>query len=90
MSEKEAVIFISNNCVKCDDLLDQLDEWNISYETKNVSDNREYMKELQEKGVYGTPATFVKDSSRAILGLQLNRIKQALGLNGASFRNHSY
>ncbi|TQS76426.1 glutaredoxin family protein [Ornithinibacillus gellani] len=85
MSVKEAVIFISNNCEKCDDLLEQLDAWNISYETKNVTDNREYMKELQDQGVYGTPATFVKNGSRVILGLQFNRIKQALGVNGASF-----
>lgn len=78
MKEKNVVVYISDNSSHCEKLLKQLDKWDISYETKNVTENRSYMKELQKKGIYGTPATFIEDRSNAILGCQENKIKEAL------------
>lgn len=69
------MVYINNHCTR---LLDQLDEWNIDYKTKNVVEDPQYLKELQDEGFYGTPVTFINDN--AILGYQKNKIKQKLGI----------
>ncbi len=78
MEDKEVVVYISDNSRKCDQLLSELDKMEINYETKNVTKNKSYMKELQNQGVYGTPATFIDNDKSPILGLQKNKIIQAL------------
>ncbi|WP_164671042.1 glutaredoxin family protein [Virgibacillus doumboii] len=84
MSDNEIVVYISNDSSHCDRLITKLNEWEVDFQTKNVSENREYMKELQDKGVFGTPATIV--GNEMILGSQINKIKYSLGLAA----NYSY
>lgn len=78
MREKDVTVYISNNCSQCDKLIAQLEEWNITFNTKNVNENHENMEQLQGRGVFGTPATFI--DNQLILGFQLNKIKNVLGL----------
>jgi hypothetical protein len=47
------------------------------------------MKELQNEGVYGTPATFIGNHKSPILGVQKNKIKQTLN-EGEFSRNHYF
>lgn len=89
MSENHVTIYISDGNMQCEKLIKQLDEWNVSYAIKNVSHNRDYMKGLQDIGIFGTPATFVGDQP-AILGFQKNNIKYALGLGNNSYYSPFY
>ncbi|WP_373895133.1 glutaredoxin family protein [Virgibacillus natechei] len=89
MSEQHVTIYISDENSQCKKLIQQLDEWDVSYTTKNVTQNRDYMKELQDIGIFGTPATFV-DNQSAILGFQKNKIKYALGFGNNSFYSPFY
>lgn len=80
MREKDVMIYVSENSTPCKSLLSRMEEWDISYQTKNVTHNKEYMVELQEKGIFGTPATFIEDQESVILGVQESKIKHALGI----------
>lgn len=81
MRNKEVIIYVSEDSTPCEKLLNKMDKWDISYQTKNVTHNKAYMKELQEKGIFGTPATFIEDQNSVILGVQESKIKYALGIS---------
>src|SRR5690625_5496046 len=68
MNEKKVVVYISEDSSKCDQLLFELDKLAVNYETKNVTNNKNFMNELQNEGVYGTPATFIGNNKNPILG----------------------
>ncbi|MBT2218322.1 glutaredoxin family protein [Virgibacillus dakarensis] len=78
MNKKQVLVYINNNYKHRSNLLDQLDKWNINYETRNVAENQQYLRELQDKGIYGTPVTFI--DGNPILGFQKDKMKHALGL----------
>lgn len=78
MDQKNVITYTSNDCRECIHLLEQLDKWQIAYETRNVTEDHEYMEELQEMGIFGTPVTFIDDLQ--ILGFQKSLLKYALGI----------
>lgn len=78
MSNREITVYVSDNNLQCKRLLTHLDKWDISYEEKNVTKHSEYMKDLQEQGIFGTPATFIEGQGHAILGFQEKNINHAL------------
>lgn len=82
MNKRGITVYVSDNNLQCKKLLTHLDKWNISYEEKNVTRNSEYMKDLQEQGIFGTPATFIAGQDRAILGFQEKHINHALEIEG--------
>ncbi|TMN22554.1 glutaredoxin family protein [Lentibacillus cibarius] len=84
MIGQRVVVYINDNSPDCKKLLNELNYWQIGYETRNVSKNRRYMEYLQENGIFGTPATIVND--QMILGSQINKIKRELGM----MRQQSY
>ncbi|MEC5424687.1 glutaredoxin family protein [Virgibacillus sp. C22-A2] len=78
MSEKKVQIYVSDNSKQCEKLLTQMDEWEINYEIKNITTDNKYRSELQNLGIYGTPATFIENERNPILGYQKDRILYAL------------
>lgn len=78
MSNTEVLVYISNECLSCQKLLDKMSEWGVSYRTKNITNDETNKKELQDLGVYGTPATFIEDDVEPILGYQVNKLKREL------------
>ncbi|MCA0972805.1 glutaredoxin family protein [Halobacillus litoralis] len=78
MSHTEVVVYTSRECDQCKVLISKLNEWEIDFEERNISDNREYFKELKSRKVYGTPATFV--DGEKILGFQERKLKRVLGI----------
>ncbi|ELK48682.1 glutaredoxin family protein [Halobacillus sp. ACCC02827] len=76
MGKRNVIVYTSNDCTHCARVLEKLSDWNVEYEEKNISENREYFKELQSKKIYGTPATFI--DGEKILGFQERKLKQAL------------
>ncbi|GAA0610603.1 hypothetical protein GCM10009001_29870 [Virgibacillus siamensis] len=90
MNERNVIVYVSDDCSQCDKLLAHLNTLNVNFQTKNVSENHEYMEQLQEKGVFGTPVTFVDD--QMVLGLQKNKINRILsaGNQGSTFFSSEY
>lgn len=78
MENQDVVVYISKDNDHCEKVIQLIEEAEVSYKVKNVSDNREYMKELQKDGIYGTPATFVKGKNQTILGYQKREILNAI------------
>ncbi|HLR03479.1 MAG TPA: glutaredoxin family protein [Virgibacillus sp.] len=81
--DKKVTIYISNNSTECRRLKNQLDEWKIDYQTKNISDDRKNLERLQGFGIFATPAVFVDDT--VILGFQKNKLKKTLGIDYQSY-----
>lgn len=78
MDSNEVTIYVSNNNINCEKVVNLMNEYGVCYELRNVSANREYMKEMQNNGIYGTPAVIIKDIDETILGFQKQRILRAL------------
>lgn len=82
MYDEKVTIYISENCANCEKLISYLDHWDINYEIKNVTKDKTCMKELQDKGIYGTPATIIgKNNEQIVLGTQINKLKRLLGID---------
>ena len=82
MTDTQVLIYISNDCSSCQKLMKKMDQWDVSYKIKNITSNDANKKELQDYGIYGTPATFINEKSEPILGFQINKLKRALNING--------
>lgn len=85
MSQQEIVIYISDNCPRCKDLLSFVETWDIPYELKNVSEDYSAKDELRQLDIYGTPVTFIEEE--AFLGVPKKRIKQKLGIQASYYFN---
>ena len=75
--EPNVTIYVSEANKTCEQVIQQMQKWNISYQVKDIKHDV-YRKELQEKGIYATPATFVKGLSKGILGFQKRQLQVAL------------
>ncbi|MBH0231575.1 glutaredoxin family protein [Halobacillus yeomjeoni] len=78
MSNPKVVVYTSDDCTNCDRVITKLSEWEVEFEERNITRNREYFKELQSKKVYGTPATFIDEEK--VLGFQERKLKRTLGI----------
>lgn len=88
MTEHPGVtVYVSEASETCGELLKQLRRWNIQLEVKNITKDSSYRKELQNRGIYGTPATFINGFSKAILGFQKRKLQQALQVEDAKQSN---
>lgn len=81
MDNQEIVIYISNGSTYCNKVIRLMDKHHVSYKVKNVTQNHKYMREMQEFGIYGTPALFIKGQEQPILGYQKKRILKALNIS---------
>lgn len=80
--DKKATVYVRSNSTECRKLIDLLDESNVDYDIKNVTEEPENLKQLQEHGVFSTPASFIGDT--VVLGYQENKLKQTLGMHQQS------
>ncbi|WP_087974520.1 glutaredoxin family protein [Oceanobacillus rekensis] len=85
MRNSKVTIYVSDNSVQCNKVIKLMNDYDISYKIKNVSEKNQHMKELQALDIYGTPATYI-DNQAVILGYQKNKIKYALGMD--DFKSH--
>ncbi|MYL51258.1 glutaredoxin family protein [Halobacillus litoralis] len=76
MGNPEVIVYTSRNCHYCEKVLGTLEDWEIDYEERNVSENRDHFRELQRNNIYGTPAVFI--DGEKILGYQERKMKQKL------------
>ncbi|SDC17594.1 ribonucleoside-diphosphate reductase class Ib glutaredoxin subunit [Pelagirhabdus alkalitolerans] len=73
MSKETLTVYISEQCRDCDRVTDLLNQLGASYQEKNISENRTYLKELQALSIFATPVVMTED--RTILGYQESKIK---------------
>ncbi len=74
--ENEVRVYVSDDCDECDRVMALLNKEEVLYELKNISRDKENLRELQKQHVYATPALIVK--GKKVLGFQEQRIKQLL------------
>lgn len=78
MRHRNVEVFISDNCKQSEQVMDQLDKWNISYSVKNITNSPAVLKEMQAHSVYSTPLVLV--NGEKVHGFQKNKLQQMLGL----------
>lgn len=76
------IIYSSTGCPRCHQVKEQLHEWGITYEERNITDNLTYFEELQQRKIFGTPATFI--NNKPILGFQPDKLMKALGIESGA------
>jgi thioredoxin reductase (NADPH) len=74
------IVYTNTGCPYCSKIKQELQSWGFEdYEERNVGENPEYFNELHEKGIFGTPATFINDE--AVIGYRPNKMKKILGVS---------
>jgi glutaredoxin len=80
MGDKKAIVYSAEWCPWCHKAIDFLKEKNVEVEIKDVGENPEYAKEVQEKsGQSGIPVILIGDE--VIIGFNQPALKKALGLD---------
>ncbi|MFC0523717.1 glutaredoxin family protein [Pontibacillus salicampi] len=86
MTRQNVVVYTSDGCRHCSNVLEFLEESGVQYEEKNISRSKEYYQEMKQQGVYGAPATFIGDQK--ILGFQKRQLKKKLGVDEMYHSTH--
>ncbi|MDN3015363.1 glutaredoxin family protein [Paenibacillus sp. BSR1-1] len=74
---KQVIVYTTNDCIECTMVKKVLTEEGIPFETRNVSTNPEYQKEVEDYGFLGVPVTVV--GNRAVKGFT-NELKELMDL----------
>lgn len=82
-------VYISKNCPTCDAVIGQLNKWNVPYRVKNVTNNKEVLHEMQNKGLYGTPATLHENLKKQVLGFNKTELRRLVKSERVVSRNHT-
>ncbi|MFC4769805.1 FAD-dependent oxidoreductase [Effusibacillus consociatus] len=75
---KKAIVYSSTGCPYCEKIKNDLKNWGIEYEERNVTENPDYFNDLHEKGMFSTPVTFI--DGEAFIGYRPNKMKAYLGV----------
>ncbi|MFT9847192.1 FAD-dependent oxidoreductase [Aneurinibacillus sp. REN35] len=76
--ENNVIVYTSKGCPYCHKVKEQLAAWGVEFDERNVSENYEYFEELQQKKIFGTPATYI--NGKLVLGFQEAKMKKLLNL----------
>ncbi|MED0676687.1 FAD-dependent oxidoreductase [Aneurinibacillus thermoaerophilus] len=76
--ENHVIVYTSQGCPYCKKVKEQLTAWGVPFEERNVSENYKYFEELQQKKIFGTPATYI--NGKLVLGFQEAKMKKLLNL----------
>ncbi|UOR10331.1 glutaredoxin family protein [Halobacillus amylolyticus] len=79
MNKQKVVVYTSVGCSQSEKVLSMLNEWNVAFEERSITDNNQNFKELQEQGIYATPATIIDNEK--VLGYQKHKLKRTLGIH---------
>jgi glutaredoxin len=79
MGEKKVIVYSAEWCPWCHKAIDFLKENKIEHEVRDVGENPEYAKEVQEKsGQSGIPIILIDDE--VVVGFNQPKLKELLGL----------
>lgn len=74
---KRVIVYTTKDCIECTMVKKVLSEEGISFETRDLSVNPEYQKEVEKYGFLGVPVTVVEN--RAVKGFT-NELKELMEL----------
>lgn len=75
---KKAIVYSSTGCPYCQRIKQDLKDWGVDYEERNVTENPKFFDDLHEKGMFSTPVTFI--DGETFIGYRPNKMKQFLGI----------
>lgn len=78
MRKQHVIVYISDDCEACDHLVEFLRNHKVNFTMKNTSEDKVFLKELQQKNIYVTPAVLIGDSHK-ILGFDKEKLRRILG-----------
>ncbi|MCZ0702695.1 arsenate reductase-like glutaredoxin family protein [Natronobacillus azotifigens] len=76
MKAKEIIVYVSNDCQESRKIMNFLEQLDVMYEKRNISENKAYLTELQRRNIYSTPVVIIDEN--IILGFQKNKITNLL------------
>lgn len=79
MNNQPVIVYSHEQCRKSEHLKRQLDSWGVNFEERNIKENPNHLKILQNQGIFATPTILIGDTY--IEGLQFDRIKKELGIH---------
>ncbi|WP_066369315.1 glutaredoxin family protein [Neobacillus fumarioli] len=74
---KRVLVYTTNDCIECTMVKQVLSQEGIPFETRNISENPEYQKEVEKYGFLGVPVTVLEN--RAVKGFT-NELKDIIEL----------
>ncbi|GHH96876.1 glutaredoxin family protein [Neobacillus kokaensis] len=74
---KKVIVYTTNDCIECTMVKKVLTEDGIQFETRNISDNPKFQKEVEKYGFLGVPVTVLEN--RAVKGFT-NELKELMEL----------
>ncbi|MDX8046320.1 hypothetical protein SH601_10045 [Gracilibacillus sp. S3-1-1] len=74
-------VYISDDCLESQRMVDYLSNYDIPINVKNTTIDKDNLRQLQEEGIYLTPAMVI-DHHYSVIGFQENKIKNMLNLHG--------
>jgi glutaredoxin-like protein NrdH len=60
---KKVIVYTTNDCIECTMVKKVLTEEGIPFDTRDISENSEFQKEVEKYGYLGVPVTVVGDQS---------------------------
>ncbi|WP_176466474.1 glutaredoxin family protein [Terribacillus saccharophilus] len=87
MRHRNVEVYISDNCKQCEQVMNQLDKWDISYSVKNITNAPAVLKEMQAHFIYSTPLVLI--DGEKVHGFQKNKLQQMLGLINSMYSSRT-
>ncbi|MCM3764388.1 glutaredoxin family protein [Neobacillus niacini] len=78
---KHVIVYTTNDCIECTMVKKVLAEEGVSFETRNISENPDYQREVEKYGYLGVPVTVV--GNRAVKGFT-NELKELIEIAKAN------
>jgi glutaredoxin-like protein NrdH len=72
---KKVIVYTTNDCIECTMVKRVLTEEGIPFDTRNISENPEFQKEVEKYGYLGVPVTVV--GNRTVKGFT-NELKELM------------
>ena len=79
--DEDIIVYVSNACPTCEKVVRQLEKCNIRFKIKNVTENRADLHEMQQKGIYGTPATIHQKLNQHVLGFNKKVLRKIIKIH---------
>lgn len=74
-----AILYSSTGCPYCEKIKNDLNNWGIEYENRNVTENPQFFDDLHAMGIFSAPVTII--DGETFIGYRPNKMKQYLGIS---------
>jgi glutaredoxin-like protein NrdH len=74
---KQIIVYTTNDCIECEMVKKILTQEEIPFELRNVAENPEFQKEVEQYGFLGVPVSVLEN--RAVKGFT-NELKELIEL----------